>query len=246
MSKQAWYIGCFDHEIADRIILVGDPARVDRISDHLTNVTKVSDNRGLRTITGQFNDRRVSVVAYGMGAPIASIVLHELAELGSRIFLRIGTAIALPPVRLGEYVVADTALRREGTSTAYAPPDECAKANPEMIQAIVQSVAELGQSHRVGRFASFDGFYRDLFALDEDTSSAVKANFDDLESQGVLAADMETSALLTVGSVLGCKVGSLCVATVDSQDHKKLDELRLKQLEQDLFEMALSSVVRVS
>ena len=56
-----------------------------------------------------------------MGAPIATIVLHELFDLGVRAFLRIGTAMVMPPAKLGDLVLADGAYRAEGTSSTYAP-----------------------------------------------------------------------------------------------------------------------------
>ena len=87
----------------------------------MSDVHFVRENRGLRTITGTRAGRRMTVSAFGMGAPIATIVLHELFALGIRSFLRIGTAMAVPPAKLGDFVLADGALRAEGTSNTYAP-----------------------------------------------------------------------------------------------------------------------------
>ena len=56
-----------------------------------------------------------------MGGPIAAIVLHELFDLGVRTFLRIGTAMAMPPAKLGDFVLADGGVRSDGTSRTYAP-----------------------------------------------------------------------------------------------------------------------------
>lgn len=124
MEDRAWYIGCSRRQIAERVILVGDPARVSRIVGYLDEVQQVLPvNRGLMTVTGIYQGVGVTVSAFGMGAPIAAIVMHELHSLGAKIFLRIGTAIALPPVELGDFIIAHKAHRHEGTSNAYAPPD---------------------------------------------------------------------------------------------------------------------------
>ena len=64
---------------------------------------------------------RVTATAFGMGGPIAAIVLHELFDLGVRTFLRVGTAMAMPPAKLGDFVLADGAFRDDGTSRTYAP-----------------------------------------------------------------------------------------------------------------------------
>ena len=242
MSDKAWYLGCSSDQVAQRVILVGDPARVPRLSEHLDDVQTLPVNRGLATITGAYNGVSVTVSAFGMGAPIATIVLHELRELGAKVFLRIGTAIALPPVELGDFIIADTALRNEGTSGAYAPPHYRAIADRDIIGAAVNAINENGHSYRIGSFASYDGFYRDMFALDDVVEDRVRKNFAGLSEQGVVAVDMETSALLTVGRVLGCKTGSLCVATANSLKHLKIDNDEMQVSEQYLFATALRTV----
>ncbi len=120
-TNRAWYIGAKREEVGEAAILVGDPARIARIAEHMTDVAFLPEQRGLKTVTGTRNGTRITATAFGMGAPIATIVLHELYALGIRTFLRIGTAMALPPAKLGDFVLADGALRAEGTSPSYAP-----------------------------------------------------------------------------------------------------------------------------
>ncbi|TQV77610.1 nucleoside phosphorylase [Exilibacterium tricleocarpae] len=242
MEKKAWYIGCSSQQIADRVILVGDPARVSRLQDLLDDVQVFPVNRGLMTITGSYQGTGITVAAFGMGAPIAAIVMHELYTLGARVFLRIGTAIALPPIELGDFIIADKAQRHEGTSNAYAPADYEAIADLDVISASINAIKENGHNYRVGNFASYDGFYRDMFSIEKSTDQRVQKNLHTLSEQGVVAVDMETSALLTVGRVLGCKAGSLCVATVNSLKHQKIDHRDMEVSEQDLFTVALRAV----
>ncbi len=106
-SDRAWYIGVGREDVGDAAILIGDPARIARIADHLEDPVFLPENRGLRTVTGVRAGRRITATAFGMGAPIATIVLHELYALGIRTFLRIGTAMAIPPAAVGEFVLAD-------------------------------------------------------------------------------------------------------------------------------------------
>lgn len=245
MQKKAWFIGCTSDEVAARVILIGDPGRVPRLSKYLDDVVLLPVKRGLATATGMYKGVRITLAAFGMGAPIASIVLHELYELGSRIFLRIGTTMCLPPIEIGDFVIANDALRHEGTSRAYAPKEFAATADEELIEALQKAADEIGHTYHVGRFASYDSFYRDMFALDDATATRVRANFDALSTQGVIAVDMETSALLTVGGVLGCKVGSLCVASVNSLTRLKMDGAELIQREKELMSTALSALASI-
>ena len=117
MPRRAWYIGCTEDEIGEAAILVGDRARIDRIAGHLEKPAFVVENRGLRTVKGFRSGKRVTASAFGMGGPIAAIVLHELFDLGVRTFLRIGTAMVMPPAEVGDFVVADGSISRRGRIT---------------------------------------------------------------------------------------------------------------------------------
>ena len=245
MEKRAWYLGCTSDQIAERVILIGDPDRVLRLSQYLEDVVLLPVNRGLATATGTHEGVRVTLAAFGMGAPIAAIVLHELSELGSRIFLRIGTTMCLPPTEIGDFVIANNALRHEGTSYAYAPKEFAATADEELIEALKKAADEFGHTYHVGRFASYDGFYRDMFALDDATATRVQSNFDRLAKQGVIAVDMETSALLTVGKVLGCKTGSFCIASINSLTRLKMNSEDLIQREKKLMSTALDALTSI-
>ncbi len=245
MEKRAWYLGCTSDQVAERVILIGDPDRVLRLSQYLEDVELLPVNRGLATATGTHKGVRVTLAAFGMGAPIAAIVLHELSELGSRIFLRIGTTMSLPPTEIGDFVIADSALRHEGTSYAYASKEYEATADENLVRALTEAADQKGHTYHVGRFASYDGFYRDMFALDDTTAARVCRNFDTIAEQGVIAVDMETSALLTVGKVLGCKTGSLCVASVNSLTRLKIEAKEFIQREKQLISTALAALTSI-
>ena len=244
-NKKAWYLGCTKEQIADRVILLGDPGRVPRLCNHLDDVQHFPVNRGLATATGSYDGIPISLAAFGMGAPIAAIVLHELADLGSSVFLRIGTSIGLPPVEIGDVVIASNAIIHEGTSKAYLPDANDCRAHTELVAALSNASESQPVRTHVGSFASYDGFYRDMFALDGASESHVVSNFESLISKGVLAVDMETSALLTVGSVLGCKVGSLCVSSVNSLTKQKMSAERQAESEKILITTALRALVSV-
>ena len=245
-GKQAWYLSCSEEQIAERVILLGDPGRVPRFSKHLSNVEHLPANRGLITVTGTYKGCRLTLSAFGMGAPIAAIVLHELSDLGANVFLRIGTSIGVAPVEIGNLVVAKDALSFEGTSAAYAATDAKPVADTDLMAALISAANAHATNHHVGTFASFDGFYRDMFALDGATERRVRENFKRLGREGVIAVDMETSAILTVGNTLGCKVGSLCASTVDSLTKKKISESQHRDVEAALIAVALDTITSMN
>lgn len=245
-SEIAWYIGARREEVGEAAILVGDSARVGRIALHLNDVQFLRESRGLRTITGTRADRRITVSAFGMGAPVAVVVLHELAALGIRSFLRIGTAMAMPPARLGDFVLADGALRAEGTSATYAPPGFPAVADFALNTGLRARLAGVTRPWHAGIFGSYDGFYSEMFVLGAEQRGVIESLKADIRRLRLIATDMETSALLTVARILGVRASSLCLATVDGTTQAKLGDAELAAGERELFEVALDALATLA
>jgi uridine phosphorylase len=238
-SASAWYIGARRGEVGEAALLVGDPARIGRLAAHLTDVHFIPENRGLKTITGTRNGRRITASAFGMGAPIATIVLHELFALGVRTFLRIGTAMAVPPARIGDFVLADGALRADGTSNSYAPLGFPAIADFELNWLLRGRLAKAGRDWHAGIFGTWDGFYTEMFGLSGARSEMIGRLKKEIERLGLIGTDMETSALLVAARILGARASTLCVATVDAHTQEKIGDAEMARAEADLFEIAL-------
>ncbi|MCP4319367.1 MAG: nucleoside phosphorylase [Hyphomicrobiales bacterium] len=243
--KRAWYLGHSSDDVDDRAILIGDPDRVDRIAELLEAPQFLPVSRGLKTVTGGYAGRTVTVAAFGMGAPIATIVLHELADLGITRFLRIGTAMYFPPARGGDFVISKSALGFDGTSTSYLTSDAPYPADADLIGALHDAAIEAGQTVLDGLFATFDAFYRDMFGIDEDGRQRAAENRKLLEGKGVLAVDMETSGLLAAARALNVACATLCLGTVDALTQEKLPPLDLMRGERLLFEIALTGLCKL-
>ena len=241
-AASAWYIGAARDEVGEAAILIGDPARVDRIALRMTDVHRVAENRGLRTITGTHAGQRVTVSAFGMGAPIATIVLHELFALGIRRFLRIGTAMAVPPAKLGDFVLADGALRADGTSNSYAPLGFPAIADFELNTALRSRLAQTKRPWHAGIYGTWDGFYTDMFGLSGERREMIGELKKKIEAMGLIGTDMETSALLVAARVLGARASTLCVATVDAFTQQKIGDDAMAVAEAELFDVALDAI----
>lgn len=241
-SGSAWYIGAARGEVGEAAILIGDPARIERIAGHMTDVRFLRENRGLKTVTGTRNGRRVTASAFGMGAPIATIVLHELFALGIRTFLRIGTAMAVPPARLGDFVLADGALRAEGTSNTYAPLGFPAIADFELNTALRARLKSAARPWHAGLYGTYDGFYTEMFGLSGERRAMIDGLKRDIERMGLIGTDMETSALLVAARILGARASTLCVATVDAFTQEKIGDAAMATAEAELFEVALDAL----
>jgi uridine phosphorylase len=243
----AWYLGLERGEVAPRCILVGDRARVDLFGEQLQEARVLSDKRGLRTMGGTFNGVPVTIAAFGMGAPIAAVLLEELAVIGVRVALRAGTAMSLAPDRLplGSFIVAHAALRADGTSLTYAPLGYPAAADPLAVNAVTDVLDKSGLPHSVGILATADGFYTEMLAPSEARSESVRRRHNEFRKVGVLAADMETATLFVVASLLGVRAGSLCLVSVDGPGRALLDDDSRHAGEAQLVDAALRALIAI-
>lgn len=96
----------------------------------------------------------ITVVSFGMGAPIATIVLHELSQLGVTCFLRIGTAMYFPPIQAGDFIVSSKALSFEGTSIAYGDISQPHEASAPLIANVISAADTAGKTASCGLYAS--------------------------------------------------------------------------------------------
>ena len=240
---RSWYLGLNAEQVGDRALLVGDRSRIDRIAARLSNPVYLNEDRGLRTVTGAYRGFGVTAAAFGMGAPIAAIVLEELASLGTSTILRLGTAMTLAPGTLGEMLLAEGALTRESTSRTYVPPGFPAIGDFTLQVAIRAALQRAGCAWQSGLFASYDGFYTEMIALKEERRDGVARRVAELRHLGVMAMDMETSAVLAIGRALGTRTGSLCLASVAWEGALRLDKAERERGEDLLVEIGLDALV---
>jgi uridine phosphorylase len=239
---RAWYLDCEPDDVADRAVLVGDPGRTDLFAERMEDVRVVGENRGLRTITGTCSGVPVTVCAFGMGSPVAVVVLEELAQLGVHTVLRAGTVMTLQPEALGELIVAWGAVREEGTSRGYLPGSFPAVPDLDLLFSTLVALERLDIPHRLGLVASLDVFYGQMLAGRPEQRPAVAERLSELAERGVIAVDMETSAILTAAARLGVRAGSVCLGSVDGPRGVRLDGDRRFRGEALLAEAALAAI----
>ncbi len=191
-------------QVAPTVLLCGDPDRARTIAEnHLTGVQCINRHRQLLGFTGRCGKLPITVQTTGMGAPSAAIVVEELIGLGARRLLRLGTCGAIRPgIALGD-LIAVTAARGENgvTRELTGEPFALVKAEPRLAAALNDAAARLELPVHSGTVASLDLFY------DPDPSRVAK-----LARGGVLALEMEASAVLLLATRHGLEAG--CLLTV--------------------------------
>ena len=199
-------------------LLPGDPGRVQTLAltAPFERGRELACKREYRTWIAYIGRTPVLVTSTGIGGPSASIAIDELAQLGVRTFLRVGTTGAIQEdIDVGTVVITTGAVRLDGASTHYAPIEYPAVAHPDVVQAALAAARALGVPFRTGVSASCDTFYPGQERYDS-FSGYVPRRFQGITEEwrrlGVLNYEMEAATLLTLASVMGLRGG--CVAGV--------------------------------
>ena len=186
--------------LAERVLLPGDPGRALRLAQALLHEPRMfNHNRGLWGYTGeaQLDGRPLTIQSTGMGGPSAAIVISELAELGARTLLRVGTCGAIAPGReLGEITPVREAISADGTSRALGAGERIG-ATPELLARLR---AAAGAPDLVA--VTSDLFY--------DTPAGAEA---DWAAAGAEVVEMEAATLFALGARRGLTTGCLLIVS---------------------------------
>lgn len=216
-----YHIGLKAEDIGKYVILPGDPKRCEKIAAYFDNPKKVGDRREFVTYTGFLNGEKVSVTSTGIGGPSAAIALTELAKLGAHTFVRVGTCGGIDTdVKSGDIVIAQAAIRAEGTSKEYAPIEFPAVADFGVTSALKKSSERLGAKSHIGVVQCKDSFYGQHEPESMPVSYELTNKWEAWKRLGTLASEMESAALFVVASFLKVRVGS-CFLVVANQEREK-------------------------
>ncbi|CAM4110196.1 purine-nucleoside phosphorylase [Bacillus manliponensis] len=231
------HIGAKQGEIAESILLPGDPLRAKYIAENfLEDVTCYNNVRGMLGFTGTYKGKRVSVQGTGMGVPSISIYVNELIQsYGVKNLIRVGTCGAIQKdVKVRDVIIAMTSCTDSNMNRLTFPGFDFAPcANFDLLKKAYDAGTAKGLQVRVGNVLTADVFYRESMDM-------VKK----LGEYGVLAVEMETTALYTLAAKYG--VNALSVLTVS--DHIFTGEETTAEERQTTFnemiEIALDAAIQ--
>ena len=231
------HIGAQPGEIAERVLMPGDPLRAKWIAEtYLEDAKCYSKVRGMFGFTGRYEGVLGSVQGSGMGMPSASIYTHELInEYGVKSLIRIGSCGALAmDLQLGDVIAAigsatDSNMNRSRFDglVDYAPV-----ADFGLLRTAVEVAERNGTAIRVGPILAADAFYTDRPDL-----------YDLLADYGVLAVEMESAAVYTIAARYGAKALTILTVSDHIKTGDKMDSAQREQGFGDMVRIGLQTAI---
>ncbi|MGY0372221.1 purine-nucleoside phosphorylase [Clostridium sp. JNZ J1-5] len=199
------HIGAKEGQIANTVLLPGDPLRAKFIAEtFLENPVCYNEVRGMYGFTGTYKGKKISVQGTGMGAPSISIYANELIEsYGAKKLIRVGTCGSIQEdVKVRDVVLAMGSATNSGINKMrFKGMDFSPIASFDLLRKAYDVAISKGIDVKVGNVLTSDLFYND-----DPDAWKLWAKY------GVLAIEMEAAALYTLGAKYG--VDTLTILTV--------------------------------
>lgn len=217
-EKTVFHLGVTKSDLNDATIAIipGDPGRVEKIAGLMDEPEFLASHREYTVYRAKLNGKPIVVCSTGIGGPSTSIAVEELAQLGIRTFLRVGTTGAIQEhINVGDMIVTTGSVRLDGASLHFAPLEFPAVADFEIAGAMKQAAEQEGLKVHTGITASSDTFYPGQERYDTFSGRVVRrfqGSAEEWTSMGVLNYEMESATLLTMCASQGLRAG--CFAGV--------------------------------
>ncbi len=248
MSK-VYHLGLDEGKIEEArfAFLPGDPDRVKFIAQNFdSNSKEIAYKREYRSYLGKMKGKSVLVTSTGIGGPSTSIAVEELAQLGVKIFIRIGTTGAIQKnIKLADVIIVTGSVRLDGASTHYAPVEYPAVADYEVLDALVEAAKALGLRHHIGITASCDTFYPGQERKDSYSGYIIRrfqGSMKEWQRLNVLNYEMESSTLLTMANAMRLKAGCVMGVIVNRTESEEINPKVVEKAEINAVSVAIEAM----
>ena len=243
-GARQYHIALERGELAEYILLVGDPGRVARVASRWDGVEIERSNREITTATGSYDGMRISCMSTGMGTDNVEIVLAEVMEItDAPTLVRIGSSGALQPeIGLGDLIVSTGAVRLENTTDFYVHPGFPAVAHRDVVWALESACREGGHPYHVGLTATASGFYAPQGRQMRTLPVRYPELADELRRQRVANLEMESSALFVLAHLAGLRSGTICAAYAQRTDGTFLEGAAKEAAEARCIDAGLAGI----
>lgn len=232
------HIGAQKGDIADTVLLPGDPLRAKYIAENfLEEMACYNEVRGMYGYTGTYKGKKISVQGTGMGVPSISIYVNELIQsYDVQKLIRVGTCGAIQKdVKVRDVILASTSSTdSQMNRMVFGGIDYAPTADFSLLKNAYDTGIEKELSIQVGNVFTSDNFYRDnneeLLAL--------------LDQYNVLAIEMESTALYTLAAKFNRKALSVLTVSDHMITGEETSAMERQTTFNDMIEVSLDAAIK--
>lgn len=248
-GRKVYHLGLSKDEVkgAKYVFLPGDPARVPLIAKAFDpNSKEIAFKREYRSWLGQILNTPVLVTSTGIGGSSTSIAVEELAMIGGRVFLRVGTTGAIQDaIKIGDIVISTGAVRLDGASTHYAPIEYPAVGDHRIVGTLIKAAKEEGVRYWAGITASSATFYPGQERYDSYSGYVINrfiGSMEEWKRLGVLNYEMESSTLFVTCSVFGLRAGCVSGVIGDRTQSEGIEPTKVQSIVESTIRVAVRAM----
>lgn len=239
------HLMCGKGDIAEVVLLPGDPGRVKMFVDLCDDFKIIASSREYTVGTGTYKGVPVSVCSTGIGAPSTEIAVLELIELGAKALIRIGGAGVLKEeIKCGEMVINTAAMRRGGASCFYAPAEYPAVASCEVVKCLEDACKRAGVGYWKGISASVGSFFAGQGRPVLGRSFYKEDFLQEMINLHILNMEMESETIMTLGSLFDVMTGCICAVHANRITDEWMEDFADAQ--RNMCKIALEAVVQLT
>lgn len=240
-----YHIGLNKGDVPPYVLLPGDPARSQYISTFLDNPVHLATKREYTTYKGEYKGIPIAVTSTGIGGPSAAIAVEELAMIGAKTFIRVGTAGSISPkVKLEDIVLATAVVREEGTSRQYVPISYPAVANFFVVNELIDAAKKSDASFHVGIIHGKDAFYIEESDLIPD-HQRINQKWGVWRKANVLCTSMESAPIFTIASIRNLRAGTVLAVIGDTYGGDPIVPEAIERSVDNAIKIALEGIVKL-
>jgi uridine phosphorylase len=248
---RAYHLGLSSNAIwgVSLALLPGAPERAETLAEAFGKPKILAFHREFKSVLAESKEGKVLVVSTGIGGPSLSIAVEELARLGVRWFIRVGTCGALQEdIALGDLVISEGAVRLDGASLHYAPLEYPAVADWETVRILKEACEEARVRYHIGVTCSSATFYPGQERYDTFSGyvpRSLQGSLKEWQTLRVLNYEMEVATLFVVARTFGLRAGAVCGVLVNRTKKEEVEEGVVERVEKNLAQVSALAVRRI-
>ncbi|MFH1833294.1 MAG: nucleoside phosphorylase [Candidatus Levyibacteriota bacterium] len=215
---------CDKKDISEIVLLTGDPGRSEYIAKkYLEKPKLIAQNREFTTYTGFYKGVKITTTSTGIGSPSTAIAVEELINIGAKILIRVGTCggALKKEIKAGSIIIPTAAIREEGTTKEYLPPEFPAVADYKVVETLIESAKKLDYRFFIGINRTHDAFYGQSQNIKRWGSIYLNPRMKNWEYP-LISSEMECAPLFLIGTLRGVRTGAVLSVNADPEPLKEI------------------------